>query len=100
MAERVTALPRAARGLCRVPLRADPRPPNPPMIFSMGFPASAYGRFVAGSHANFNPWVSLIPLVTQNDRGDTMSETGLPPHVLSEIGSPIRENRLSAIDEL
>jgi YVTN family beta-propeller protein len=29
-----------------------------------------------------------------------MSELRLPPHVLTEIGSPIRENRLSGVDEL
>ncbi|XVU26686.1 YncE family protein [Actinoplanes sp. CA-054009] len=29
-----------------------------------------------------------------------MSEEQLPPNVLSEIGSPIRENRLSAVEEL
>jgi len=29
-----------------------------------------------------------------------MSEAGLPPYVLSEIGSPIRENRLAAVNEL
>jgi YVTN family beta-propeller protein len=29
-----------------------------------------------------------------------MSELGLPPYVLTEIGSPIRENRLTAIDQL
>lgn len=29
-----------------------------------------------------------------------MSERGLPPHLLSEIGSPIREVRLAAVEEL
>jgi YVTN family beta-propeller protein len=29
-----------------------------------------------------------------------MSELRIPPHVITEIGSPIRENRLSGVDEL
>ena len=34
------------------------------------------------------------------DRGDTMSEQNLPPHVLTEIDSPIRETRLMGVGEL
>jgi YVTN family beta-propeller protein len=35
-----------------------------------------------------------------DDRGDTMSERDLPSHVLTEIGSPIRETRLSGVEQL
>jgi YVTN family beta-propeller protein len=39
-------------------------------------------------------------MVTHDDRGDTMSDLGLPSQVLTEIGSPIRETRLTGVDEL
>jgi YVTN family beta-propeller protein len=50
--------------------------------------------------ANFNLGVSPAAFLTDDDRGDTMSEQSLPPHVLTEIDSPIRETRLTGVDEL
>jgi YVTN family beta-propeller protein len=44
--------------------------------------------------------VSLTAIVTDDNHGDTMSEPDLPPHVLTEIDSPIREARLTGVDEL
>src|SRR3954454_16430470 len=40
------------------------------------------------------------PSSLHDDRGDTMSDLGLPTNVLTEIDSPIRETRLTAVDEL
>jgi YVTN family beta-propeller protein len=47
-----------------------------------------------------NLGLSWATLVTDDDRGDTMSEQSLPPHVLTEIDSPIRATRLTGVDEL
>jgi YVTN family beta-propeller protein len=41
-----------------------------------------------------------MPVVTQNDSGDTMSEKVLPEQVLAEIDSSVRETRLRAVGEL
>lgn len=41
-----------------------------------------------------------MPIVTQNDSGDTMSEQVLPEQVLTEIDSSERETRLKGVGEL
>ncbi len=41
-----------------------------------------------------------MPIVTQNDSGDTMSEQTLPTQVLTEIDSSVRETRLKGVGEL
>jgi len=41
-----------------------------------------------------------MPIVTQNDTGDTMSEKTLPTQVLTEIDSSVRETRLKGVGEL